>query len=484
MMKKVTIFLLLFSVGLMAQDPPELACWILSDGVTTGKYYTQNGDIVDTGILSDVQEVYYTDDVVYVIATGVPSYLTGPFLDGNPGVPDNQDWQFEIPRNPVQNTSGNLTGVPLGAIGVLINGTLFENFADAMSWNNQGVWNRNANVFELDGFDCMRGHPQGTAYHHHQNPVKFNVVDNPESDICDQYPADDNQLYVPNPNEHSPIIGYSFDGFPLYGPYGYADPLDPTSGIRRIKSSYDFRDITERTVLPDGTVAPSAGPNVNAQYPIGSFKEDFEYVGNGDLDEHNGRFCITPDYPEGIYAYFTTEDDNGHAMYPFFIGPEYYGVVEECNFTAGDGGGPGGPGDPPDCEDVPPGAPCCGDGFCGGPENADNCPEDCGGKAMVSCDNPIPDDAVLYVPTPISVSGLLAEKLSISPNPSNGVFLIDIPVKGEKVVSLYNATGQIVYTKTIMNETLNVELNNAAQGVYLLSIEVDSQTVSKRVVIR
>ena len=40
----------------------------------------------------------------------------------------------------------------------------------------------------------------------------------------------------------------------------------------------------------------------------GGFIEDFVFTGEGDLDVHNGRYCITPDYPNGVYAYFATID--------------------------------------------------------------------------------------------------------------------------------------------------------------------------------
>lgn len=401
MFKKLTIFMLSFFLfgAIQAQDPPELTSWIMGTGAT-GQYYTSTGTIVDTGVEADVQEIWYTCDSVYIVATGVPSYLTGPFLDGNPGVPADQDWTFRIPRNPSPQT-GTQTEVPLGAIGVLINGTLFENYGDAMSYNNAGVWNQSANTFEVDGFDCARGHPQGTAYHHHQNPVRFDIATNPESTICSQYPSAG--LYTPDPTQHAPIIGYAFDGYPLYGSYGYAN-ADGTGGIKRIESSYAVRNITARTHYADGTDVTD-GPAINATYPLGAYKEDWEYVGTGDLDEHNGRWCVTPEYPCGTYAYFTTEDANQKAVYPYFIGPTYYGITDECNFTIGGdpGGGPGGGGPPVvPCDATPPpppGAPCCGDGQCNGNEDADSCPDDCGGGGNTGgcgSDIAIPNNAVLF----------------------------------------------------------------------------------------
>jgi len=44
------------------------------------------------------------------------------------------------------------------------------------------------------------------------------------------------------------------------------------------------------------------------------------------LDEHNGRFCVTPEYPNGIYCYFTTVDQNHNSYYPYSVGPTYYGL--------------------------------------------------------------------------------------------------------------------------------------------------------------
>ena len=36
--------------------------------------------------------------------------------------------------------------------------------------------------------------------------------------------------------------------------------------------------------------------------------QDYEYVaGSGDLDECNGRFGVTPEFPNGIYHYYITD---------------------------------------------------------------------------------------------------------------------------------------------------------------------------------
>jgi hypothetical protein len=41
----------------------------------------------------------------------------------------------------------------------------------------------------------------------------------------------------------------------------------------------------------------------------GKFTADYEYVkGSGDLDECNGRFGVTPEFPQGTYHYYITDE--------------------------------------------------------------------------------------------------------------------------------------------------------------------------------
>ena len=107
---------------------------------------------------------------------------------------------------------------------------------------------------------------------------------------------------------HSPIIGWAYDGNPIYGPYGYAIPLfkegQSTGGNKKIFSSYEI------DVETSGTLRPSGFTN-------GSFTQDYLYKASGDLDEYNGRFCKTPEFPEGTYAYFSTVDFGGNLAYPY-----------------------------------------------------------------------------------------------------------------------------------------------------------------------
>jgi hypothetical protein len=103
---------------------------------------------------------------------------------------------------------------------------------------------------------------------------------------------------------------------------------DGTGGITRMKSGYQLRNITVRNTYANGTTV-TAGPPINDTYPLGRYREDYEYIDHSEpdfLDEHNGRFCVTPEYPNGIYAYFCTVDENWNSAYPYVVGPTFYGV--------------------------------------------------------------------------------------------------------------------------------------------------------------
>lgn len=121
--------------------------------------------------------------------------------------------------------------------------------------------------------------------------------------------------------QHSKILGFAYDGNPIYGPYGYENPLDVTTPITRMTSSYSLNG------------ARPGGPLTSA-YSLGSFIDDYTYTHrSGLLDENNGRFCITPEYPNGTYAYFITINSSGTPVFPYIIGRNYYSLPVDSNYT-------------------------------------------------------------------------------------------------------------------------------------------------------
>ena len=134
---------------------------------------------------------------------------------------------------------------------------------------------------------------------------------------------------------HSPIIGWAYDGNPIYGPYGFSGLNGGV--VTQMKSGYS-----------EDSLNKSQRPPISV-FPGGYFVEDYTYkkvVDESVLDRNNGRFCITPEFPNGTYAYFATIDDSlaqgqgsifaGYKLpvFPYLIGEGYNSKPEPFNFSA------------------------------------------------------------------------------------------------------------------------------------------------------
>lgn len=403
------------ATALQAQLSPAITSW-LQNTTKTGSYYTAgNSTSQSNSILVNCQKVEYTTDFVFVTATGVPSYPTGPFQDGNPSNATNQNGIYKFPLNPTKNT-GTPTGTSGGNIGVFINGVALFDYRDGVGWNSttntlcggpgrtpcpggpmaSTPWSRDAIPAEKPGFDCAKGHPANGNYHHHQNPSAFKLDKTVISTVCNLYDADG--LYAIDSSKHSPLIGYAYDGFPIYGAYGYKN-TDGTGGITRMKSGWNMRNITVRTHHADGTDVDD-GPAISTTYPIGYFKDDYEYISSSNtdvLDEHNGRFCQTPEYPNGTYAYFCTVDANWNSTYPYVVGPTFYGNTANRKVTTVDPG------------------------------------------------------TTVYSPSTSSVSHINSVEANIFPNPASELLAVQLGgmVTSAVKLELLNISGQVIYSSSI-----------------------------------
>ena len=351
MKKTLTLITAIACIGLSkAQTNPAITAWLRNTtGIKASHWVKGNSTVTQDSDSANVKSVYYSGNYAYIRTNGLPSYPTGPYFDRNPNNAGSQNTTFKIPLNPKVQT-GSHTSTTGGNIGVFINGVALFDYRDGYSWNNasnvltggpmstvkgDGVWNRDAIVGELVGFDCAKGHPSGTNYHHHQNPSSFKLDLKVINTVCNLYASDG--LYTIDSTEHSPLLGFTYDGFPIYGAYAYKN-VDGTGGITRMKSSYSLRNITKRNTYSDGS-SVTAGPDVSSTYFLGYFREDYQYnttsAATPDyLDEHNGRFCVTPEYPAGTYCYFATVDANWNSAYPYVVGPTFYGVYAKAQVTS------------------------------------------------------------------------------------------------------------------------------------------------------
>jgi hypothetical protein len=129
--------------------------------------------------------------------------------------------------------------------------------------------------------------------------------------------------YFRHTNGHSKILGFCLDGYPIYGPYAYADSIDNTSIITRMTSSYSGLTTDSHRPINWKYWNTITVADISYSTPMGVFNQDFVYVsGYGHLDQFNGRYGITPDFPSGTYAYYLTFEDDALNIpaYPYIFG--------------------------------------------------------------------------------------------------------------------------------------------------------------------
>lgn len=272
----------------------------------------QAGDGVSTdGVLCDYSDVTfnsqeslsYTSESSWTCseqrmleANGIPDHEVGSFPNpGNPNVITEQSVSAAFTLLPVLTDQRTELGGPRGPVGYVLNGIKID-AATAGSCDDSGtscslVGSQNGS-WEIEalgqshfdfGVDFNNAHvqPDG-AYHYHGMPEAFLAKVGADGTVMT-------------------LIGWATDGFPIYARYGYSDALDASSSLVVVQGSYQL--------VSD---LPANRPSTDV-YDLGTFRDDWEYVeGSGDLDECNGRFGVTPEFPDGIYHYFATDS------YPFF----------------------------------------------------------------------------------------------------------------------------------------------------------------------
>lgn len=370
--------LLLATAGLASMPlsaDPRLDSWITRHAGRYARVYLtdaalQSGTSVTTWsngsqtqslpAYAGVQEVASDNDWVYVRTTGLALHPMGPWQNGTfPNLPTNRKSLYKIPRNPSVPASKTLTG--LGTIGCFVDGVAMFDSRDGFVWTGTtesgmgtGYWNREAYVNEGATFDPGYAHQENSGTHHyHANPVALRYLLGDHVDF-DETTRKYRESSAPV-TRHSPILGWVRDGFPVYGPYAFSEATNTASPIRRMTSGFQLRNgqrgtdnlaTTGRSTLPAwaqrayGVGANQSGPAVSTQYPLGRYMEDNAFLGDltdpatgrrmvqgvdFDLDEDNGRWCVTPDFPEGTYAYFVAIAADGTPVYPYNIGRCYHG---------------------------------------------------------------------------------------------------------------------------------------------------------------
>lgn len=268
--------------------------------------------------------------------------------------------------------------------------------------------NRDWNVEALEMFsmDFNNSHSNGGGeYHYHGIPYSYFI----------------DSLNIEG-LEHSPIVGYAADGFPVYYKYVYSDPNNSNSEINAFESGYTLKPGNR----PGNGVTAPDGPH------DGFYVEDYEYLDNNwPLDECNGRFGVTPEYPEGTYYYVMTDN------WPY-IPRCFYGTIIDNSFRIGP-----------------------------------NCPPS---DAAIDCSEEIISNITQYEEM----------NILIAPNPSTESLRIlsnDASIHTQITqISIYDLNGKVWYLSKGYEEL--IDIHALAAGSYFLQINFGESQITKKIIVQ
>ena len=284
------------------------------------------GDYSTDNVLTNINsEIFNNDESVNAISryswtsngsqrilsgNGIPNHEVGTFPNNNnPNTirEINVNKRFTLCPEIISESGLEIVG-PALAIAYAINSVKFDpgtagrcnDLGECSLAQGQGNWNIEALGHDTFNFgdDMNHAHVQPNGeYHYHGMP-----------ELLIEFLGD---------NQNMTLVGWASDGFPVYARFGYSNTNDSNSTIKSLIPSYRLKsqpDSNRPMVLTSLAGGPGQG-NTSPNTPIamGAFTQDYEYVeGLGDLDQCNGRFGVTPEFPSGIYYYVVTDD------FPFF----------------------------------------------------------------------------------------------------------------------------------------------------------------------
>ena len=260
---------------------------------------------------------------VTVHSNGIPTYQ---YVALTPNGLQAKSYNFTFPRSPV--VAASTTAIPLlGNVGVAVNGIPIFGVNEGPQPVSDAYGDPIAAAI-LD--ECGSHSAQQGTFHYHKMLVKCLL----QSAVASSQPWNNPD---PSPNDPSPIVGYAFDGFPIYGPYECTDT--GCSAVQKMLSSWDNTGYQAGTVGCTSSAACSSGyctavmingAETTACVPKTCVWSNNTYAANlapAYLDQCNGHYG-----PNGDYHYHTT------STFPYTLGC-YRGTATN---NGGSGTPPGG----------------------------------------------------------------------------------------------------------------------------------------------
>ena len=264
-----------------------------------------DGLIVDVQILNTGKE--YTNDIDIVVTSE-----TGKYAELFPTIVNGKITQISVINSGINYDGTNTTlSIRKRGSGARFEGNVFEWKINQIEKNKSIINSNDEGIITPSdnndfGLQFVNYYPSKKLRKNLNNFIDAEGNEDPPSAITNPYQ----------------ILGWAYDGNPIFGPYGKVN-----GEIKKLKSSYNK--------FSDPEINVSINSKLRPNFRSGFFVDDFYFdraISNGDLDEYNGMFINSSDFPNINYGYFFSLDDEGNPQYPYSIGSEFKDLPIEENF--------------------------------------------------------------------------------------------------------------------------------------------------------
>jgi len=241
-------------------------------------YLDEAGNLVaqDQFVPDNVVLTFKGDGFLTVTSKNLPNHPTARFPGFNPSYIQEMTRTYRLPLEPVIDPNAKAMdehdqnrALPMGPCGIAVNGVVFFNPFDAGMQDASNI------------MDYCCGHPNpDNQYHYHKYPICVNTP------------------FVDKGDAPSQVIGFAFDGLPIYGPYQEAGVMakdSTTNPLNAFNACYDAVRGWHYHVTPG-----------KFPYIIGGY---FAKVEASDVDHHGPRGRHGP--PPGFPGFPPPPDDGG-----------------------------------------------------------------------------------------------------------------------------------------------------------------------------
>ena len=267
--------------------------------------------IISDGLIVDVQILNggkgYTNDIDIVVTSE-----TGKYAELFPTIVNGKITQISVINSGINYDGTNTTlSIRKRGSGARFEGNVFEWKINQIE-KNKSIINSNDGgiIIPSDNNDF------GLQFVNYYPPKKL------RKNLNNFIDEEGNENPPPSTTNPYQILGWAYDGNPIFGPYGKVN-----GEIKKLKSNYNKFSDSEINVSINSKLRPNFGS--------GFFVNDFYFnraISDGDLDEYNGMFINNSDFPNINYGYFFSLDDEENPQYPYSIGSEFKDLPIEENF--------------------------------------------------------------------------------------------------------------------------------------------------------